>query len=84
MTIRSAIRLFLGLAVGLPVLQTLLFWVSGLLAAMGDEAAANFIQRLNLAAAVAWLASLVGLVILVAIIAVTVPTVTIDEEEPLL
>ena len=71
MTTRSGIRLLLGLAIGLPVLQTLLFWVSGLLAAMGDEAAANFLQRVNLGAAILWLVSLVGLIVLLGVLAVS-------------
>ena len=83
MTIRSAIRLLLGLAIGLPVLQTLLFWVSGLLTAMGDEAAANFLQRVNLGAAVLWLVSLVGLIVLLGVLAAGDPRLVSDEiDEP--
>jgi hypothetical protein len=81
-TIRSAIRLLLGLAIGLPVLQALLFWVSGLLTAMGDEAAANFIQRLNLVVAIGWLASLIGLVVSLALLAAVDPPPRIYDEEP--
>jgi hypothetical protein len=83
MTLRSTIRLLLGLAIGLPLLQTLLFWVSGLLTAMGDEAAANFLQRLNVAAAVLWLVSLVGLIVLLAVHAVSDSRFVGDEiDEP--
>jgi hypothetical protein len=83
MTTRSGIRLLLGLAIGLPVLQTLLFWVSGLLAAMGDQAAANFLQRVNLGAAILWLVSLVGLIVLLAVLAVNDSRLVRDEiDEP--
>jgi hypothetical protein len=85
MTIRSGIKILLGLAIGLPVLQTLLYWVSGLLAAMGDEAAANFFQRFNLGTAVLWLVSLVGLIVLLGAHAVSDPRLVHDEidETPL-
>jgi hypothetical protein len=79
MTIRSALKLLLGLALGLPLVQTLLFWVAGLLRAMGDEAAAAFLGRVNVGAAVVWLASLVGLVVLLALRAVNEPAVPRDE-----
>jgi hypothetical protein len=70
MTIRSTLKLLLGLALGLPLLQTLLFWVAGLLRAMGDAAAATFLGRVNVAVGVVWLAVLVGLVVLLAMKAV--------------
>jgi hypothetical protein len=83
MTVRSALKLLLGLALGLPLLQTLLFWVSGLLAAMGDEAAATFLGRVNVGIGVGWLASLVGLVVLLALHAVMEPAPVRDEiDEP--
>ena len=83
MTTRSGIKLLLGLAIGLPVLQTLLFWVSGLLAAMGDQAAANFLQRVNLGAAILWLVSLVGLIVLLGVLAVSDSRLVRDEiDEP--
>ena len=83
MTIRSALKLLLGLALGLPLLQTLLIWVAGLLAAMGDEAAATFLGRVNVIVGVLWLASLVGLVVLLAMKAVNEPAPSGDEiDEP--
>jgi hypothetical protein len=83
MTIRSALKLLLGLALGLPLLQTLLFWVAGLLGAMGDAAAANFLGRMNVGVGVLWLAALVGLVVLLAMKAVNEPAGSQDElDEP--
>ncbi len=83
MTIRTALKLLLGLALGLPLLQTLLFWVAGLLGAMGDEAAATFLGRLSIAVGVLWLAALVGLVVLLAMKAVNEPAGSQDElDEP--
>ena len=83
MTIRSALKLLLGLSLGLPLLQTVLIWVAGLLAAMGDEAAATFLGRVNVAIGVIWLASLVGLVMLLAIKAVNEPPTLREElDEP--
>jgi hypothetical protein len=83
MTLRSALKLLLGLAIGLPLVQTLLFWVAGLLRAMGDEAAATFLGRVNVVAAVLWLASLVALVVLLSLKAIDQPSAPQDEfEEP--
>jgi len=83
MTIRSALKLLLGLALGLPLLQTLLFWVAGLLGAMGDAAAAAFLGRMNVGVGVVWLAALVGLVVLLAMKAVSEPVDSQDElDEP--
>jgi hypothetical protein len=83
MTIRSTLKVLLGLALGLPLLQTLLFWVAGLLRAMGDAAAAEFLGRMNVAVGVVWLAALVGLVVLLAMKAVNEPGGAQDElDEP--
>jgi hypothetical protein len=83
MTLRSSLKLLLGLALGLPLLQTLLFWVAGLLRAMGDAAAATFLGRMNVGVGVFWLASLVGLVVLLAMKAVNEPAPARDEiDEP--
>jgi hypothetical protein len=67
MTLRSAIRWLLVLTLGLPILQSLLVWVAGLLSAMGDAAAASVLGRINIAAGVLWLACLVGLVVVLAL-----------------
>jgi len=66
MTLRNALKLLLGLALGLPLLQSLLFWVAGLLAAMGDAAGATFLNRANIVLGVLWLATLTGLVVALA------------------
>lgn len=63
MTLRSAIRLLLGLVLGLPLLQMLLQWVAGLLRAMADEPAAYALGRIGVGAGVLWLACLAGLVV---------------------
>jgi hypothetical protein len=70
MTVRTSLKWLLGLTLGLPMLQSLLYWVSGLLASMGDEAAANAFGRLHICVAVAWLVCLVGLVISLAVKAI--------------
>lgn len=67
MTLRTALRALLGLTLGLPLVQSLLFWLAGLLAAMGDGAAAAFLTRANIVLGVLWLASLVGLVVVLAL-----------------
>jgi hypothetical protein len=83
MTIRSALKLLLGFSLAMPLLQALLLWVAGLLKAMGDEAAAHVVSRVNIAAGVLWLVALVGLVLLLAIRAVNEPPSAIDElDEP--
>jgi hypothetical protein len=63
MTLRTAIRIFLGLVLGLPLLQTLLAWVAALLRAMDDLPAAQVLGRINVGAGVLWLACLAGLVV---------------------
>jgi hypothetical protein len=83
MTLRTGLKVLLGLALGLPLVQSLLVWVAGLLRAMGDAAAADVIGRINTAAGVLWLVSLVALVVLLAVNAVNEPVVPRDElEEP--
>ena len=67
MTARSAVRLLLVLVLGLPLIQAVLAWVSGLLGAMGDAAAAGVLDHINTGARVAWLVCLVGLVVILAL-----------------
>lgn len=67
MTLRRTVQLLLVLVIGAPLLQTVLFWVAGLLAAMGDKAAADVLGRLNTGFGVLWLVALVGLVIAMAV-----------------
>lgn len=58
------------LVLGLPVGSLLLSWVAGLLAAMGDEAAATVLAHINTATRVGWLVALVGLVVVLGLEAV--------------
>ncbi|BBO34703.1 hypothetical protein [Lacipirellula parvula] len=70
MTIRTALKTLLGLTLALPMLQSLLYWVAGLLASMGDHAAATAFQRLHIGVGVAWIICLIGLVIALALKAI--------------
>lgn len=67
MTLRFATKTLLILALGLPVIQCVLIWVRGLVAAMGDEAGAAFTGHVGTVCLAAWSVSLVGLVIVLAI-----------------
>jgi hypothetical protein len=67
MTLRSATKTLLTLAVALPIVGAVLVWVAGLLQAMGDPAGVRMIFYFGIACEVVWCASLVGLVILLAI-----------------
>jgi hypothetical protein len=67
MTLRTALKTLLGLALGLPLIQSLLFWVAGLLTAMGDDGGASFLNRANMVLGVIWLASLTALVVALAL-----------------
>jgi hypothetical protein len=68
MILRSVSKTLLGLALGLPIVQAVLFWVGGLLANMGDEAGARIIGHVVTACQVAWAVSVVGLVITLALV----------------
>jgi hypothetical protein len=81
MSLRTALKALLGLAIGLPLLEAVLVWVGGLLGAMGDEAGATVLARINVAAGVLWILSLVALVILLAVRAVLEPVDAIDESD---
>jgi hypothetical protein len=67
MTLRSATKILLTLALGLPVGQAVLFWVGGLLKSMGDQAGAEILQYVGTGCLVIWLITLVALVITLAI-----------------
>jgi hypothetical protein len=75
MTLRRAIRLLLFVVLGLPLVQAVLMWTAGLLAAMGDKAAASVVGHLNTGAGVAWLVALVGLIVALALQATNEPPV---------
>ena len=68
MTLRSATKTLVVLALALPVVQVVLIWIRGLLASMGDNAGATAIGHVGTACLVAWTVSLVGLVIVLALI----------------
>jgi hypothetical protein len=75
MTLRSATKTLLVIALALPVVQAVLVLVSGLLTAMGDAAGADFLRHVVTACQVVWVISLVGLVIVLA-------TATLNERPP--
>ena len=81
MALRTGLIILLGLTLGLPLAQSLLWWIAGLLKAMGDEAAATVIGRISIGASVLWLASLVALTVLLAVKAVNEPIDARDELE---
>jgi hypothetical protein len=63
---RCWIRRLLMLAIGLPLAQVTLLWVSSLLLAMGDERAGSVIKLASTAIGAAWLVTIVGLVVVMA------------------
>ena len=65
MNSRRAIQGLLIAALGLPLLQGLLHWIEGLLAAMGDQGAAKVLGHCGTAAGILWLIAITGLVIAV-------------------
>jgi len=67
MTLRSATKTLLVLALALPVVQSVLIWVRSLLTNMGDEPGAAILANVGTACQVIWTISLVGLVIVLAI-----------------
>jgi cobalamin biosynthesis protein CbiD len=68
MTLRSAAKSLLVLALALPVMQATLQWVAGLLASMGDAAGAEIVRHIATACQVVWAVGLVGLVIVLALV----------------
>jgi hypothetical protein len=67
MTLRSATKVLLTFALGLPIIQTVLSWVAGLLRTMGDQAGATIIRGVGSGCQVVWAITLVGLVIVLAL-----------------
>jgi len=76
MTLRRAVQVLLAIVIGLPLVQAIFLWTSGLLSAMGDKAAAGVVGHLNTAVGVAWLVALVGLVVALAIRSLNEPPVS--------
>ncbi|HEX5472722.1 MAG TPA: hypothetical protein VFW73_12600 [Lacipirellulaceae bacterium] len=70
MTLRSAAKTLLVLAIALPVAQTVLFWVRGMLTSMGDPQGGAVVGYVGTALGIVWLLSLVGLVIVLALVVV--------------
>jgi hypothetical protein len=68
MTLRSAAKTLLVLALALPVIQAVLVWVRVLLDSMGDAAGAAIVGHIVTACLVAWSVSVVGLVIALAVV----------------
>jgi cobalamin biosynthesis protein CbiD len=68
MTLRSAAKSLLVLALALPVMQATLQWVAGLLASMGDAAGAEIVRHIATVCQVVWAVGLVGLVIVLALV----------------
>jgi hypothetical protein len=68
MTLRSAAKTLLVLALALPVVQVTLQWVAGLLTSMGDAAGAEILRHVVTACQVVWAVGLVGLVIILALV----------------
>jgi hypothetical protein len=67
MTFRQAVRLLLVFVLGLPVVQAVLFWVSGLLVSMGDGAGAAVLRHIGTGCLVFWIVAIVALVIVLAL-----------------
>lgn len=67
MTLRCAVRWLVVLALALPLGQSLLWWVAGLLRAMGDAPAATVLGHFSTAVGVVWLLCLVGLIVTLAL-----------------
>jgi hypothetical protein len=73
MTLRSATKSLLVLALALPIVQAVLIWVRGLLASMGDDAGAAIIGHVGTACLVVWSITLVGLLIVLALTSLNAP-----------
>jgi hypothetical protein len=72
MTLRSAIKTLVVLALGLPVVHCVLIGVRGMVASMGDQAGAAIVGHVGTACLAAWSIALAGLVIVLAIYALNV------------
>jgi hypothetical protein len=68
MTLRSAAKILLVLALALPVVQAVLIWVAGLLKGMGDAVGAEILGHVMTVCQVVWAIDLVGLVIVLALL----------------
>jgi hypothetical protein len=73
MTLRSAAKSLLILAVALPICEAVLVWVAALLKAMGDAQGAIVIGYVSTICQIVWSITLVGLVITSAAITLNEP-----------
>jgi hypothetical protein len=73
MTLRSAAKTLVCLAIALPIVGAVLVWVVGLLKAMGDPDGARIITYFGLTCEAIWSISLVGLVVILALITLNEP-----------
>lgn len=81
MNLHSSLRVLLVLTLGLPVVQAVLIWVVGMLAAMGDAAGAAVVRNVGTACHIAWSIALVALVIVLTIRALNEPPHNAPMEE---
>ncbi|MEQ8838260.1 MAG: hypothetical protein RID07_15745, partial [Lacipirellulaceae bacterium] len=61
------LKVLLATTLGLPLLQTLLSWVSGLLDSMGDTGTASVVSQIGRGAGILWLVSLTALIVVLAV-----------------
>lgn len=66
MPLRTAARALLLTAVILPVVQAVLWWVGGMLRAMGDRQGAALVGHVGTACQVVWAVDVVALLLVVA------------------
>lgn len=67
MTLRSATKTLLVIALALPIVQAVLIWARALLASMADDDGAAIVGYVGTVCQVAWPITLVGLVIVLAV-----------------
>jgi hypothetical protein len=67
MTMRTAIKTLVVLALALPIVVVVLLWVASLLRAMGDATGAAIVGYVGTACQIAWAVSLVNLLVVLAV-----------------
>ena len=82
MTLRSAAKTLVVIALALPVVQAVLFWVGGLLTSMDDAAGAQIVRHVATACLVVWAAGLVGLMIVLALVVLNEGGSRVKGQEP--
>jgi len=68
MNLRSATKVLLVLTLALPIIQSVLYWIAGMLVSMQDEAGAAIIRHVSTGCQVAWSVAVVGLIIMLAML----------------